>query len=94
MFHVSFHSTNMMYLYISNEYISGQDLGFCYDVVSGTDSKLIPVDHDIVAVTEVTVDMLTQGGWVAHICILKAIIDSDNGLVPNRHQPIIWTNIG
>ena len=30
-----------------------------------------------------------------HICISKqAIIGSDNGLAPGRHQAIIWTNAG
>ena len=32
---------------------------------------------------------------VVHICISKIItIDSDNGLSPDRHQAIIWTNAG
>ena len=32
---------------------------------------------------------------VAHICVSKvAIIGSDNGLSPRRHQAIIWTNAG
>ena len=30
-----------------------------------------------------------------HICISKlTIIGSDNGLLPGRHQAIIWTNAG
>ena len=30
-----------------------------------------------------------------HISVIKlAIIDSDNGLSPDRHQAIIWTNAG
>ena len=34
-------------------------------------------------------------GRVTHICISKLpIIDSDNGLLPGRHQAIIWTNAG
>ena len=37
--------------------------------------------------------MLTNWGWVMHICIGKlSIIGSDNGLLPRRHQAIIWTN--
>ena len=39
--------------------------------------------------------MLTHWGRVTHICISKlTIIDSDNGLLPGRHQAIIWTNAG
>ena len=38
---------------------------------------------------------LTHWGWVTHICVGNVtIIGSDNGLTPNRHQAIIWTNAG
>ena len=38
---------------------------------------------------------LTHWGWVTHICVSKlTIIGSDNGLSPDRHQAIIWTNAG
>ena len=34
-------------------------------------------------------------GQVTHICVSKlTIIGSDNGLLPGRHQAIIWTNAG
>ena len=37
--------------------------------------------------------LLTGAEW--HICISKlTIIGSDNGLAPDRHQAIIWTNDG
>ena len=37
--------------------------------------------------------MLTHWGRVKHICVGKlTIIGSDNGLSPERHQAIIWTN--
>ena len=40
-------------------------------------------------------DVLTHWGWVTHICISKLTnIGSDNGLLPGRHQAIIWTNDG
>ena len=36
---------------------------------------------------------LVHWGWVTHICVSKLItIGSDNGLLPGRHQAIIWTN--
>ena len=36
---------------------------------------------------------LTHWGRVTHICVSKlTIIGSDNGLSPDRHQVIIWTN--
>ena len=39
--------------------------------------------------------MLTHWGWVTHICMVKlTIIGSDNGLSPEWHQAINWTNIG
>ena len=39
--------------------------------------------------------VLTHWGRVTHICVSKlTIIDSDNGLLPRRHQAIIWTNAG
>ena len=38
---------------------------------------------------------LTHWGQVTHICVSKlTIIGSDNGLLPGRHQAIIWTNAG
>ena len=38
---------------------------------------------------------LTHWGWVTHFCVSKlTIIDSDNGLSPERRQAIIWTNAG
>ena len=38
---------------------------------------------------------LTHWGRVMHICFGKlTIIDSDNGLSPERRQAIIWTNAG
>ena len=38
---------------------------------------------------------LTHSGRVTHICVGKlTIIGSDNGLSPERHQAIIWTNVG
>ena len=38
---------------------------------------------------------LNHWGRATHICIRKlTIIDSDNGLSPDRHQAIIWTNAG
>ena len=42
-----------------------------------------------------TFELLTHWGRVTHICIDKlAIIGSDNGLSPDRRQPIIWINAG
>ena len=39
--------------------------------------------------------VLTHWGCVTHICISNlTIIGSDNGLLPGRHQAIIWTNAG
>ena len=36
---------------------------------------------------------LTHWGRVTHICVSNlTIIGSDNGLLPGRHQAIIWTN--
>ena len=38
---------------------------------------------------------LTHWGRVTHICVGKlTIIGSDNGLLPERRQAIIWTNAG
>ena len=38
---------------------------------------------------------LTHWGWVTHIFISElTIIGSDNGLLPGRHQAIIWNNAG
>ena len=45
--------------------------------------------------TDMTKDFLylTHWGRVTHICVSKlTIIGSDNGLSPDRHQAIIWTN--
>ena len=42
-----------------------------------------------------TLTLLTHWGRVTHICVSKlTIIGSDNGLSPERHQAIIWTNAG
>ena len=41
------------------------------------------------------VNELTHWGWVMHICIGNlTIIGSANGLLPVRHQAIIWNNAG
>ena len=38
---------------------------------------------------------LTHWGQVTHICVSRlTIIGSDNGLPPDQHQAIIWTNAG
>ena len=38
---------------------------------------------------------LTHWGRVTHICVSKLTsVGSDNGLLPGRHQAIIWTNAG
>ena len=38
---------------------------------------------------------LTHWGQVTPICVSKlTTIASDNGLLPDRHQAIIWTNVG
>ena len=42
-----------------------------------------------------TPNILTNWGWVTHVCISKLnIIGSDNGLSPGQHQAIVWTNAG
>ena len=39
--------------------------------------------------------LVTHWGWVTHICVdNQTIIGSDNGLLPDRRQAIIWTNAG
>ena len=49
---------------------------------------LLHSEYDLILV-------LTHWGWVTPICVSKlAIIGSDNGLSPGRHQAIIWTNAG
>ena len=41
------------------------------------------------------IKLLTHWGWVTHICISKlTIIGSDNSLLPDQHQAIIWNNAG
>ena len=44
---------------------------------------------------DINIQMLTHWGLVTHICLNKlTIIGSDNGVEPDRHQAIIWTNVG
>ena len=39
--------------------------------------------------------LLTHWGWVTHICFSKLTsIGSDNALLPDWHQAVIWTNAG
>ena len=46
-------------------------------------------------IATVSASDLTHWGRVTHVCVIKlTIIDSDNGLSPERHQAIIWTNAG
>ena len=41
------------------------------------------------------IHLLTHWGRITHICESKlTIIGSDNGLSPERHQFIVWTNAG
>ena len=45
--------------------------------------------------TSISSKILTHWGRVTHICVSKlTIIDSDNGLSPDRRQANIWTNDG
>ena len=39
-------------------------------------------------------DWLIEAEWRVYASVNYAIIDSDNGLSPDRRQPIIWTNDG
>ena len=40
-------------------------------------------------------NVLTHWGWVMYVCgSRQTIIGSDNGLLPVRHQAIIWTTAG
>ena len=63
---------------------------------------LVNITHDLALEWLLTLYMLsclkkhlTHWGRVTHICISKlAIIGSDNGLSPGRHQAFIWTNDG
>ena len=44
---------------------------------------------------EISAIQLTHWGRVMHICVSRlTITGSDNGLLPGRHQAIIWTNAG
>ena len=38
--------------------------------------------------------LLILAKWLIYASVTYAIIGSDNGLLPGRHQPIIWTNAG
>ena len=43
----------------------------------------------------INIPRLTHWGRVTHICVNKlTVIGSDNGLLPDRRQAIIWTNAG
>ena len=64
---------------------------------------IVPADHQVQlgtkpsagSVTHQMVYCLTHWGRVMHICISKlTTIGSDNGLLPERHQAIIWTIAG
>ena len=49
--------------------------------------------HRIISYVEIHSTLLTHWGQVTHICVSKLIIiGSDNGLSPDRHRAIIWTN--
>ena len=50
----------------------------------------------VIAVSEICPQFIsTHWGPVMYICVSKLIIiGSDNGLLPGRHQAIIWTNAG
>ena len=60
-------------------------------------SKCVRLVYWISAVNFVNVSnlVLTNWGWVTHICVSElTIIGSDNGLSPGRRQAIIWNNAG
>ena len=55
----------------------------------------LPLYNSLLLIPMVEITVLTHWGRVTHICISKhTIIGSDNGLLPGRHQAIIWTNAG
>ena len=41
-----------------------------------------------------SLNVLNHQGQVMHICINHSSTSTDNGLVPNQHKAIIWTNAG
>ena len=46
-------------------------------------------------ISSMKISHLTHWGQVTHICVGNlTFIGSDNGLSPDRHQAIIWTNAG
>ena len=56
-------------------------------------TEFVPVQYTWVSENDKLA--LTHWGWVTHICVGNlTIIGSDNGLSPERHQAIIWTNAG
>ena len=60
-------------------------ISWCHQVTWQTQSYSIWQDFQV----------LTYWGRVTHICIGKLTnIGSDNGLLPGRHQAIIWTSAG
>ena len=73
---------------------------YCYATV---EDEIIMVTHITVmshechgiSITSISTVCLTYWGRVTHIYVSKlTTIDSDNGLSPERHQAIIWTNAG
>ena len=63
--------------------------------LSDDDAKQYSNMHRLVQCVMLSWWSLTHWGRVTHICVGKlTTIDSDNGLSPERRQPIIWTNAG
>ena len=57
--------------------------------------RTIKVGLGVTATFFACATQLTHWCRVTHICVTKiTIIGSDNGLSPDRRQPIIWTNAG
>ena len=48
----------------------------------------------VAMLTRVRCPQLIEAEWRIYASVNYAIIDSDNGLSPDRHQAIIWTSAG
>ena len=85
-------------------YIQWKKNGDIYIHVTSNHSQCVTTIHEIgykckyiitIIRSQLQQCHLTHWGRVTHICVDNlTIIDPDNGLLPGRHQAIIWNNAG
>ena len=94
--HFSYWSRNIYFFELGHKHVSWYRGSLC---LSGAIFDIAQILAHLARMSRIQYHLgraiLPESSQVMHICISKGtIIGSDNGVVPGRHQAIVWTNAG